>query len=125
MKKTFTKTQTQRIRTAQDLGDLFAYVERWGDDVAYTFPESEQERINALMLGINYKQGEYNADNIKRIIGGDYYRTKQEEARRKAQALQVYQGAMSWEDVAEQCAELERLGKRYGLLKEFRSEGVL
>lgn len=125
MKKTITKAQAQRIRTAQDLGDLFAYVERWGDDVAYTFPESEQERINALMLDINYKQGEYNADNVKKILQGDYYRTKQEETRRKAQALQVYQGAMSWTEVAEQGAELERLGKKYGLLKEFRREGIL
>lgn len=53
------------------------------------------------------------------------YQEHKEETRRKAQALQVYQGAMSWEDVAEQGAELERLGKRYGLLKEFKREGIL
>lgn len=53
------------------------------------------------------------------------YQEHKEEARRKAQALQVYELAQSWQDIAEQGAELERLGKRYGLLKEFRREGVL
>ena len=48
-----------KIHNAQDLGDFFAYCERWGDNIAYTFPESEQERIETLMLNINYKQGEY------------------------------------------------------------------
>lgn len=54
-----------------------------------------------------------------------YYEIKQEETRRKAQALQVYQGAISWGELAEQGAQLEKAAKRYGLLKEFKREGIL
>ena len=31
---------------------------------------------------------------------------------------------MSWGEVAEETAELERLGRRYGLLTEFRENGI-
>lgn len=31
----------------------------------------------------------------------------------------------SWGEVAEQAARFERLGRRYGLLREFRENGVL
>lgn len=69
--KRITKEQAQRIRTAQDLNDIYAYFERWGDYITYIFPESEQERIDSLIDKMNYKQGEYNADNASRIIWGN------------------------------------------------------
>ena len=53
------------------------------------------------------------------------YQEHKEQARATAQALQVYELAQSWGEVAQQCERLEKLGKRYGLLKEFRREGVL
>ena len=54
-----------------------------------------------------------------------YYEIKQEETRQKAQALQVYQGAISWGELVEQAAQLEQAAKKYGLLKEFRREGII
>ena len=53
------------------------------------------------------------------------YQQRKEQARREAQALQVYQGAMSWGEVAQQCERLEKLARKYGLIKEFRNEGIL
>ena len=65
-----TKAIAARIRTAQDLGDLFAYFERWGDELVYSFPASEQDRIDALMDDICYTMGYYDAANVARMLGG-------------------------------------------------------
>ena len=53
------------------------------------------------------------------------YQEHKEETRRTAQALQVYELAQGWGEIAQQCEHLGKLAKRYGLLKEFRSEGIL
>ena len=53
------------------------------------------------------------------------YQEHKEQTRAKAQALQVYELAQSWQDIAEQGAQLEKLAKRYGLVKEFKREGIL
>lgn len=53
------------------------------------------------------------------------YLYRKNQARATAQALQVYQFAQSWGELAEQSAKLEKLAKRYGLIKEFKREGIL
>ena len=53
------------------------------------------------------------------------YQEHKEQTRAKAQALQVYELAQSWQDIIEQGAQLEKLAKRYGLLKEFKENGVI
>ena len=53
------------------------------------------------------------------------YQQGKERARAKAQTIQIYQFAISWGELAEQVAELERLAKRYGLIKEFHNEGII
>ena len=53
------------------------------------------------------------------------YKDGKENARAKAQALQVHELAQSWEEVAKEGAELERLAKRYGLIKEFKNNGII
>lgn len=53
------------------------------------------------------------------------YKEGKEQTRAKAQAIQIYQFAISWGELAEQVAELERLAKRYGLIKEFKQEGII
>ena len=53
------------------------------------------------------------------------YLYRKNQARATAQALQVYQFAQSWGEIAEQSAKLEKLAKRYGLIKEFKKEGIL
>jgi len=53
------------------------------------------------------------------------YKERKEQARAKAQAIQIYQFAISWGELAEQVAELERLAKKYGLVKEFRENGII
>jgi len=61
----------------------------------------------------------------KRRTDAMTYQEHKEQARAKAQALQVYELAQSWGEIAQQCEHLEKLAKRYGLLKEFRNEGIL
>ena len=53
------------------------------------------------------------------------YRIKKEETRQKAQAFQVYEDAISWGEIIATVGELEKLAKRYGLIKEFKREGIL
>jgi outer membrane protein assembly factor BamD (BamD/ComL family) len=54
------------------------------------------------------------------------YQQKKETARQEAIDWQ-YEAAeksMSWGEVAEACAHFEKLGRRYGLLQEFRENGI-
>ena len=75
------KKQCSRIRTSEDLSDIYAYFERdykQGENETdeeflkklptYSF-KAEQERIDSLMGCICYIGGEYNKKNVKRILG--------------------------------------------------------
>ena len=55
------------------------------------------------------------------------YKELKERARATAIALQQtnFNNAQSWQEVAENSDKVYRLGKRYGLIKEFRNEGLL
>lgn len=80
---TFTKEQSKRIKTLQDLCDIYAYCERTLADCDfdsqeemlsampnYCFYKSEQERIdNLLENGYEYSFGDYNKENVERILG--------------------------------------------------------
>ena len=39
--------------------------------------------------------------------------------------LSLYERAISWQELAQEGARFEKLGKRYGLLKEFRESGII
>ena len=65
------------------------------------------------------------ARDLYKLIKPKTYQQRKQETRAKAQALQVYEFAQSWGEIAQQCQHLEKLAKRYGLLKEFRSEGII
>ena len=85
---TFSKEQSERIKTLQDLCDIYAYCERNLADrhfesqeemlsalPNYCFYESEQERIDELIKdGYEYAFGEYDDENVKRILGENYVR---------------------------------------------------
>lgn len=55
------------------------------------------------------------------------YKTKKAAARQKAMDWQnsFNDRNDSWEDLANAGAMFEKLGRRYGLLKEFRENGIL
>lgn len=53
------------------------------------------------------------------------YQERKQEAREKAQQWQQDQSPKTWGELAEESASLERLGKRYGLIKEFKREGII
>jgi len=55
---------------------------------------------------------------------GKYKRYK-EQTREKAIFYQLDNRPKSWGEVAEVVAYLERQAKRYGLIKEFRSNGII
>jgi len=56
----------------------------------------------------------------------DYQRRK-EQARERAQRWQreFADTSHSWGEVAEATARFERLGRRYGLTREFRENGII
>ena len=47
------------------------------------------------------------------------YLYKKNQAREKAQALQVYENAICWGELVAEQSKLEKDAKRYGLIKEF------
>ncbi len=53
------------------------------------------------------------------------YQELKEEAREKAQQWQLDESPKSWGELAEESANFERLAKRYGLIKEFKREGII
>lgn len=53
------------------------------------------------------------------------YQERKEKAREAAQEWQRDQAPKSWGDCAEMCDRLQKLAKRYGLIKELKREGVL
>ena len=54
------------------------------------------------------------------------YQEKKEEARDKAIDWQLWSSevSMSWGECAYWCSYFTRLGRRYGLLREFHEEGI-
>ena len=53
------------------------------------------------------------------------YRKRKASARCKAIDWQATDAAHSWEELAEATAYFEKLGRRYGLLREFRENGII
>ena len=54
------------------------------------------------------------------------YKARKEAARLEAIEWQIWQAgeAMSWGEVAFWAGYFEKLGRRFGLLREFRAEGI-
>lgn len=53
------------------------------------------------------------------------YQASKERARAIAIEYQAIDAPMSWGEIAELSDYLERLGRRFGLLREFRNNGVI
>lgn len=55
------------------------------------------------------------------------YQKNKARARHTAQAWQAAtaETALSWEEIAESQAYFEKIGKRYGLIKEFKENGII
>lgn len=55
------------------------------------------------------------------------YRRRKEQARQAAKDWQAGFGdtSHSWAELSEQAARFERLARRYGLLSEFRENGII
>lgn len=54
----------------------------------------------------------------------NYYKGK-EQARQIAQEWQQDQSPKTWAQIVEFGETLHKIGKRYGLLKEFKNEGII
>lgn len=123
-----TKKQCSKIKTSKDLNDIYAYFERGGSSNTYLFDttEQEQERIDALVNDINYKGGVYDSKNVDRILGLKYEYGKA-RARAKAINFQIEcsKRNMSYSECLDYDIYFTKLGKRYGLLREFRENGII
>ena len=55
------------------------------------------------------------------------YNEGKEKARGMAQEIQCdfYDLSISWNEVCDICAKLEKLAKRYGLVREFKENGLI
>lgn len=53
------------------------------------------------------------------------YEKGKARAREEAQNWQLDDSPKSWGEIAEMVAHLEALAKRYGLVKEFKNEGII
>lgn len=55
----------------------------------------------------------------------NYYRIKQAELIEQAQSWQADESPKSWGEVAEKTNYFETQAKKYGLVKEFRENGII
>ena len=55
----------------------------------------------------------------------NYYRQRKAKIREEAIDFQCSEVAMSYFELAEKQSYFYQYGKRYGLLKEFRNEGII
>ena len=53
------------------------------------------------------------------------YEKQKQAARIKAQEWQQDTSPKSWGEIAQEKNKLEKLAKRYGLIKEFRENGII
>lgn len=64
---------------------------------------------------------------MKTRKGTDEYQHRKEQAREEAREWQLHfwDSDHSWSELAEENQRFERLGRRYGLLREFRENGII
>ena len=53
------------------------------------------------------------------------YQELKQEAREKAQQWQLDESPKSWGQIAEETTNFKHLAKRYGLIEEFKREGII
>ena len=107
-----------------DDADLFEAVSDYlveYKDMSYNdFTDDDYATIKGEYIYINM-----NARKLSTRRQRIHYYKKKRETQEKAQTLQVYQGAISWAELAEQGEQLRKDAEKYGLLKEFKREGIL
>lgn len=84
------KEVSSRINSSKDLNDFYAYVERNGDEYSYTWPEDDQDKIDKLTDDMNYAPGEFDKENIKRILGEDLKEEKEYLSDKVSKVLDDY-----------------------------------
>ena len=85
--------------------------------IALTDNPEEARKNNAIIKNILKEQ--------RKARRRWWYAMHKQETRNKAQLFQTDQSPKSWGEIAEQVAHLEQLARRYGLIKEFKREGII
>lgn len=65
------------------------------------------------------------ARELAQLLKPKTYQQHKAEARARAQEWQQDTSPKSWGEIAETVAQLERIAKRWGLVKEFKREGII
>ena len=75
MKILVRKSVSERIKTAKDLNDFYAYCERDMESLELSYDWESQEDLerieNTIYDNVNYCYGVYDEENVKRILGVD------------------------------------------------------
>ena len=107
-----------------------------GNYTAVDFETDDYSQAQEMRIHLTAQMSEAGEKNFTYIIEDTLmndlekkkgYRYYKELARQNAQAYQRYasKASMSYEEIANATAVFEKLGKRYGLLKEFRENGII
>ena len=114
------------------VGIVFTAIQDYESHGKYLFP-LVHKHYNDLVFYLTYVLN----DNKKRRLASNRvlyptkamarYQKEKEKARRDAIELQIKisNSAQSWEEVNQTSDYIYRLGKRYGLLKEFKENGLI
>lgn len=96
------------------------YLNSYDMDLAIERVLTEQRCPESAIISVNVKMVESVDEGKQR------YLELKEKARQEAIDWQLDLGNhnYSWGELAEYCNHFEKLGKRYGLLKEFRENGI-
>ena len=65
------------------------------------------------------------ARELAQLLKPKTYQQHKAEARAKAQEWQQDTSPKSWGEIAAKVAEFEKLAKRWGLVQEFKREGII
>lgn len=83
--------------------------------------EKEKQIKIKIILTDNPKQARALYKELKAIR----YQQGKERARTEAQKWQQDTSPKSWGEIAQTVAQLERIAKRWGLVQEFKREGII
>ena len=111
--------------TIVDLAQFIRNVNFFVDNVYYLYYE-ELRNVNVAELedlkNAIIKAAEDRSEEIEKL---KYYQIRKEELRNEAIEWQVYQDPISWGGVYIAGNYFLTEGRKYGLLKEFRNEGII
>ena len=84
-----------------------------------------REERKQIKIKILFADTPEQARELAQLLKPKTYQQHKAEARARAQEWQQDTSPKSWGEIAQAVAEFERIAKRWGLVREFKREGII